>query len=164
MNLAVRDVHTARTRLDSTFERVRAIPCGNLELLSDCSRYLCVLVSGFLETSVVSLVVAYIGDVAHARATRLVERKLRYTTNLNAENLSQLVGALDADWERDLREYLADDRKAAIDSLVALRHQIAHGRPTGVTLVTVTSYYESIGEVVDYLSQVLDPKPSPQAA
>jgi ubiquinone biosynthesis protein UbiJ len=87
----------------------------------------------------------------------LVERKLARTTNLNAERLAQLVGALDIDWEDDVRSYMGDVRKAAIDSVVALRHEIAHGQPTGVTLVAVTSYYHAIKEVVEYIADLADP-------
>jgi hypothetical protein len=157
MNRALRRVHAARSRLDHTFDRVRAIPFENGELRSDCARYLCVLVSGFLETAVVDLVASYVADVAHPRAARLVERKLARTTNLNAERLAQLVGALDIDWEDDVRSYMGDVRKAAIDSVVALRHEIAHGQPTGVTLVAVTSYYHAIKEVVEYIADLADP-------
>lgn len=164
MNSAYRYIHAAQSRLDRTFERARNIPFEEAELRSDCARYLCVLASGFLETSVIGLVVAYVSDVSHPRAARLLERKFSRTTNLNAEKLSQLIGGLDADWEADLRTYLGDERKAAVDSLVALRHEIAHGNPTRVTLVTVTSYYEAIVEVVDFLVDLLDPAPKPKVA
>lgn len=164
MNRAYRHVHAAQERLGATFERIRNVPFEETELRSDCARYLCVLVSGFLETAVVGLVISYVSDMAHPRAARLVERKIARTTNLNAENLAQLIGGLDADWERALRIFMGDERKAAIDSLVALRHEIAHGAPTGVTLVTVTSYYESIVEVIDFLVDLLDPARSSQVA
>lgn len=158
MNRAASRVSAAEARLDSTFERVRAVPFENGELRSDCARYLCVLVSGYLETAVVDLIIAYASAVSHPRTARLVERKLTRTTNLKAEPLAQLIGALDSDWEAGLREYLGDERKASLDSLVSLRHEIAHGNPTGVTLVTVTTYYGAIKETVDYLSQLLDPE------
>lgn len=156
MNSAYREIRTAQTRLESTFDRARGLPFEDLERRSDYARHLCVLVSGFLETAVVSAVVAYVGAVSHPRAAKLVERQLARTTNLNAERLAQLIGALDPDWETAFRDYLADERKAAIDSLVALRHQIAHGEHTGVTLVNVSDYYRSVDEVVDYLIGVLD--------
>lgn len=164
MNGATLHIHSARSRLDATFNRMRAIAPDDIELRSDGARYLCVLTSGFLERSVVSLIISYIDDVAHPRAAKLVERKLSRTTNLNAEKLSQLIGSLDSEWEDALRKYLADEKKAAIDSLVALRHEIAHGNPTGVTLATVSDYYGAVKEVVDYLSLVLDPTPVLPAA
>ena len=155
MNVSAQRVHASRTRLDSTFERVAAIPVDQIELRSDCSRYLCVLVSGFLETSVIALVVGYAQEKAQPRVARLAERKLSKTTNLNGEKLSQFIGHLDPDWETELRKYLADERKAALDSLVNLRHQVAHGSQPGVSLATVKEYYKAIGEIVEYLQDLL---------
>ena len=51
---------------------------------------------------------------------------------------------------------IADERKDAIDSLVALRHGIAHGKPGDVTLVRVISYYKEIVKIVDGLRTLME--------
>ena len=148
-------IATARTRLDSTFERIGAIPLEEAELRSDGSRYLCVLVSGFLEKSVVALILSYVARVSHPRITSLTESKLKNTTNLKSEKLSQLIGSIDSKWGQALREFLEDDAKAAIDSVVDLRHQIAHGAHTGVSYINIQEYYRQVCRVVEFLTQML---------
>ena len=157
-------IATARTRLDSTFERIGAIPLEDSELRSDGSRYLCVLVSGFLEKSVVALVLSYVAKVSHPRISSLAESKLKNTTNLKSEKLSQLIGSIDTSWGHSLRDFLEDDAKAAIDSVVDLRHQIAHGVHTGVSYITIKEYYVQVCRVVDFLTQMLVIQPSDNAA
>ena len=147
--------HSAEARLDAAFARVRAIPFEDVELKSDCSRYLCVLVCGFVETSTCALVLGYVSDVSHPRVVSLVERKLYRRMSLNSERLIKLVGDMDSDWGRELRNFLTDERKAALDSVVALRHKIAHGESVGVSFVRICEYYEYVKEVVRYLDKLL---------
>lgn len=49
------EVWRLRQRLDATFKRVNLAP-ADAELQSDFSRYLCVLVSGYVETAVTELI------------------------------------------------------------------------------------------------------------
>jgi hypothetical protein len=50
-----REVQRNRHRLDATFERIKRIQ-ADAELQSDFAKYLCILVSGFIETSIKELV------------------------------------------------------------------------------------------------------------
>lgn len=157
MSWATRNVHTARSRLDSTFRRIESIPLDHVELKSDYSRYLCVLVSGFLERAVIELINNYVSAVSHPRAARLVEKKIHRTSNLNAEELTKLIGFLDRQWRAELIDFLGDERKDTLNSLIALRHDIAHGGPSGISLTTVSAYYKSVKEVVSFLERLLEP-------
>lgn len=157
-------VHSAEARLEAAFARVRSIPFENEELKSDCSRYLCVLVCGFVETAAVALVLGYVSDVSHPRAVRLVQRQLSRRASLNSERLIQLVGAMDDDWGMELRNFLTDERKAALDSVVALRHKIAHGESVGLNFVTICEYYQYVKEVVRYLGELLTASSSSPAS
>lgn len=157
-------IDSARKRLDSTFSRIAAIPIEDAELRSDGARYLCVLVSGFLETSVVSLIISYVSEVSHPRVSNFAERNIKNTTNLKSEKLSQIIGSLDVNWENEFRNYIKDGSKAAIDSVVDLRHQIAHGGHTSVSYNSVRDYYVEVCKVVDYLIDLLVTQQSASAA
>jgi hypothetical protein len=43
---------------------------------------------------------------------------------------------------------MVDDIKDAVDSVVSLRHTIAHGGTVGVTYQTIGGYYERVKKVV----------------
>jgi hypothetical protein len=150
------EVHRLRQRLDATFARA-AGASTDIELQSDFARYLCVLVSGFLENAIVALVL----DMAQKRSSTevafFIERELEYWTNPNTEKLIQLLGSFSPDWQERTSTFLQDERKAAVNSLVALRHKIAHGESVGTSMARVNHYYEQAREVVDFVADMIDP-------
>lgn len=72
---------------------------------------------------------------------------------LNAERLLQLVGRFDLNWRKELEEFIAGERKAALDSIVANRNQIAHGQSGDLTYARVQTYYANICEIVEFLRE-----------
>jgi hypothetical protein len=42
-------------------------------------------------------------------------------------------------------------RKEAIDSIMANRHAIAHGRDSGITVVRVVSYLDKCVEIIEFI-------------
>lgn len=50
-----------------------------------------------------------------------------------------------------------DEYKAAVDSVVALRHQIAHGANGGITMARIREYYDRVGYVVEYVANLCIP-------
>jgi hypothetical protein len=52
---------------------------------------------------------------------------------------------------------LIDERKESVNSLVALRHKIAHGESVGTSLSQVKAYYQTIREVVEFVADLLEP-------
>ncbi|NOT32993.1 MAG: hypothetical protein HOP12_02360 [Candidatus Eisenbacteria bacterium] len=153
------EVQRLQQRLDGTFARASGLigVAGELELLSDHARYLCVLVSGFFEQAVIELVLEHARRNAGKTIQRYVEARTRRLTNLNTQRLLDVVADFDPDWRRDLAAYVVDEKKAALDSIVALRNTISHGRPTSVTLNTVKKYYAQIKDVVGRVADLCVP-------
>ena len=149
-------VHSMRNRLTATFARARNIE-GDGELLSDFARYLCVLVSGYLEQAVIELAMEHVRLHSNPSVQKYVEARLRSFTNANSQRLLTLLGNFDADWRLDMEVYLVDELKDAVDSIVNLRNTIAHGRPSGVTIGRVTDYYRRVDRVVDHIADLCVP-------
>jgi hypothetical protein len=150
------EVSRLRQRLDATFGRIPA-SVADLEVQADFAKYLCVLVSGFFENAVVALIINYVEYRSSAEVMSFVERSLERWTNPRVEKITDLFGAFSADWRNTLSAYLVDKRKDSINSLVALRHKIAHGESVGTTISQVKSHYATITEVVDFLADLVDP-------
>jgi len=53
--------------------------------------------------------------------------------------------------------YLVDEHKDAVDSIVNLRQIVSHGRFTSVTMTNVYRYYERVKEVVDHIADLCIP-------
>jgi hypothetical protein len=128
------------------------------EILADFARYLCVLVSGFMEQAVRELA----GECARRQSSpgthRYVQGQLLFFQNPNAERIAQLIGAFNPDWRVGFELFLGDQRKDAINSIVANRHNIAHGQMVGISYVQMSEYYASAKEVVDYLADLFLPE------
>lgn len=135
-----------QARVEAAFERAASIQ--DLQTQADLARYLCVLVSGFVETATAHAYASYAKSKASPGVARYVERQLSGFTNANAEKLCALAGAFDSGWRDDLVEYLAGERKDAIDSVVANRHLVAHGQDVGITYARIARYFEHAKDIV----------------
>ena len=151
------EVDRLRQQLDATFGRARRL-AGDAELQSDFARYLCVLVSGFLEKAVFELLMEYVRKHSDKRVQPYMERKLRRTTNLKRQRLLELFGAFDPAWGRDLDGFLVNEFKDAVDGIVDLRNGISHGGQEAVTMVRVDGYYKRIKVVVEHVSTLCLPE------
>jgi len=149
-------VQRERQRLDETFKRASGVK-GDPELSSDFARYLCVLVSGFLEQAIIELLLEYVRLRSPEAIQRHVGQRLRRFTTANVHNITELLCSFDIDWQEDLKSYLVDEHKAAVNSIVDLRQAVSHGRFAGVTMVSVQRYYDRVKEVVDHIADLCIP-------
>jgi hypothetical protein len=148
------EVVRLRKRLDAVFSRAPS-SSSDIELQADFAKYLCVLVSGFFENALIALVLDYVEKRSSPGVTAFVERQLGFWTNPNTEKICTLFGAFDPDWRQELEQYLIDEKKESVNSLVALRHKIAHGESVGTSLSQIRRYYQTITEVVDDIDKML---------
>lgn len=150
------EVKRLQNRLNATLDRAPN-PTADIEAQSDFAKYFCVLVSGFLENAIIALVL----DIAQRRSApevaHFVERQLDLWMNPTCEKITQLLGNFSADWRIEAEKYLVDERKAAVNSLVALRNKIAHGESVGTSLAQVKNYYATVLNVVEFMSNLIDP-------
>lgn len=147
--MAAYTVSGHEARIDAAFTRAAVV--HDVQTQADLARYLCVLVSGFLEQAIRHIYGDYAKRKSEPRVTRYVERRLAGLTNANAERLCQLAGAFDPQWQEDLASYLNGARKDAIDSVIANRHQIAHGQDVGITYIRIKTYYDHVKDAVNFV-------------
>jgi len=150
------EVARLEQRLDSVFTRVKMLG-GDAELQSDFARYLCILVSGYLETSAKELVLEYSRKSGNASVQRFVDQRTKQFTNAKTEKLKSLLNDFNPDWRSSLEAYAVDDLKDAVDSIVTLRNRIAHGQSVGLTYQTVSNYYNRVKLVVSHIASLCDP-------
>ena len=145
-----------RNRLDATFDRVSSLPENQLEIRADFARYLCILVSGFLESVVSDIAMDYCRSRSAPTVMSFVESRLRRPMNLNAEQLLRFVSAFNVDWRNQLEDFITGERKEALDSVVANRNNIAHGESVNLTYARIRDYYRYICQVVDFLEDLFN--------
>jgi hypothetical protein len=88
---------------------------------------------------------------SHPDVTNYVEGRLEGITNLNEEKVFQLLGSFQPKWAETFRQKRSDAQKDALDSVVANRNLIAHGRSVGLTLARMIDYYREIIDVLNLI-------------
>jgi len=141
-----------KQRLDSLFDRISKLPVDE-EFHAHWSRYLCVLISGFIENAMRILLTEYSKNKSHPNVSNYVSKQIKGITNLNNERILQLLGAFDSEWRSVIEKKITDAQKDAIDSIVANRHNIVHGRSVGITVSRVKNYYLCILAVINTIEK-----------
>lgn len=155
MTVGRAEVARRRSRLDATFERINRIP-PDLELQGDFARYLCILVANYIENAVVTLLIDYVRRSASPSVVQFVEGRLERFTNANATRIKELVGAFNPDWRRKMDVVIVDEREAALNSVIAIRHQVAHGESGSVSYARMKKYYVDANRVIDEIAILCD--------
>lgn len=139
-----------KQHLDSLFGQI-SVFSGNSELQAQWARYLCVLVSGFLETSIRSIYGEFARRTASPYVANFVKCELGSFQNPKMGKILDLTRAFNPQWANQLEAATEGELKDAVDSVVANKNQIAHGRDVGITYARIKSYYEDVIQVVNLI-------------
>jgi hypothetical protein len=141
-------------RIKSLVQRTQTATSGDLELQSHWAKYLCILGAGLLENALHAIFIEYVERCSNIPVARFAGEELRYLQNPKTQRFVETARAFREDWAVQLEAFVdADGRKDAIDSIMALRHQIAHGKDVGVTVSRVNTCLEKSIEVLEFLEQ-----------
>jgi hypothetical protein len=143
-----------KKRLQHLFERAKEF-AAEPELQSHWSRYLCVLVSGFLEVAVQTLFAEYAKGKATPSVSNFVDAQVSRFQNPKMERILELTRAFSPEWAEELDEATGGELKDAVDSIVANRHKIAHGESVGISLSRISQYYRDAVKVVNLIEAQL---------
>ena len=150
------EVSRLKQRLDETFERAKGIG-SDLELQSDFARYLCVLVSGYIEKAVVEFIREHAREAGTPTLQRFVEHHTKNFWNPKASRIQELLGSFEPRWRKELEKFLVDERKDAVDSIVSQRNKIAHGDSVELTYNRISKYYQQAQLVIDRVEELCVP-------
>ena len=145
-----REVVRYKQRLDHLFREADSFK-NDLELHAHWAKYLCVLVSGFLEVSLREIYSDYARRKSAPHFASFVKQTLRGFNNARAEKVFELARSFSVEWAEELRDLLDDQHTSALDSVVNNRHSIVHGRTSNVSYAQVKEWYDSAVEMVDAL-------------
>lgn len=144
------EISSNKQRLDNLFKKITAFSTDT-DLQSHWARYLCILVSGFLETSVRIIYREYARKKATPQVANFVEGKLEDFQNPKMEKILQLTGLFSKEWANELRLETEGELKDAVDSIANNRNQIAHGGSVGISHSQIKSYYDRAIEVIELI-------------
>jgi hypothetical protein len=150
------EVKSMQQRLDATFRRIDEAGLES-EVQSDFARYLCVLVSGYLEKAVYELVLEHARKNGTLSLQRFVDHRTKRFTNASSGKIKDLLGEFNPEWGEQIETYIDGEIRDGINAVVDLRNNIAHGGSVGVTYRTISDYYTRVKKAVGYIADLCVP-------
>jgi len=144
-------------RLRSLMERA-AKTTKDIELLAHWARYFCVLTAGLIENALKEIYLEYVSRTASGPVASYARSRITTIQNPNAEKFLEVARSFDPSWAAELEGFMDDNgRKDAIDSIMNIRHQIAHGKNAGITYTQISDYLKSAIEVIEFIESQVRP-------
>ena len=139
-------------RLDNLFTRTNDAVGDDIEIRSHWAKYLCVLCAGFIENALSEVFGDFVKRAASEPVAKYAIQSLSRVQNPKTAKFIETAEAFKADWAADLGKFVAEDgRKDAIDSIMANRHLIAHGKDSGISIVRIKEWHKKSVDVLEYL-------------
>ncbi|MBO1057855.1 MAG: hypothetical protein HEQ27_15560 [Dolichospermum sp. JUN01] len=144
-----------RQKIDNLFEKVACFEEPAIK--SEWSKYLCILVSGFIEESLRVLLEKYCENKASANIQKFVGKKIDDITNCNANKIKKILDEFSSDWSNKFTNRIIDNDqiKTAIDNVVQNRHKIAHGKSIGMSYSNISKDYKNVKKAVEILEEII---------
>jgi hypothetical protein len=144
-------IHKQKQHIDELFKMARGFP--DAEMQSHWSRYLCVLISGFLENSVELCLSEYSRRVTNDAVANFVSCKLRNFQTPRMGSITELFGSFNPDWKTALEAATQGQLSDSVNSIVGNRNKIAHGDSVSLSLGGLSAYYDDAVKVIDLLQE-----------
>lgn len=131
----------------------------DISLQEHWARYLCVVTAGFLEYSIQAIYFDFAKNSSGRQFANFVENQLRRIGNPNTDRFLQTAGAFNPEWRKELELFFQegkDGEKEAINSMISMRNNIAHGGSADITTERVRDYLERSVKVLEFIEQQCD--------
>jgi len=140
-------------KLDNLFELVKSVEDDEEKAL--LSKFLCVRTSGFIESSMKNLVNDFSNGTSPKQIQKYVSNKIKFSTNLYPYRIAEILGTFDNEWRTTFESKITDEQKAALNSIISNRNNIAHGENDAINFTSMESYYKLAKEVVLMLTDII---------
>jgi RiboL-PSP-HEPN len=122
-------------------------------LKSELAKFATVLVCGYIERSVETVVVERLSRKCHPVALSFIKSHFKKGTNYKIAAIFELLQRFDQGWSSRFTQRVPQESKLSqsVNSLYALRNSISHGGSGNCGLVTVKQYYQDAKLVVEAL-------------
>jgi len=149
-------VQQSKQKLDSVFKQTDSLP-DDPEVQAHWARYLCVLVSGFIESSVRALYSEYAQNKSAPNVAAYVTRNLGDFQNAKMQKIVNLAHSFSGSWGSELKNSTDGELKDAVDTIVNNRNNIAHGKDVQITFSGIKTYYARAWQVLEIIDAHCNP-------
>jgi len=127
------------------------------EVRSLLVKMLCIRTAGLLEVFLKTRISEYSKGKVPAEINRFMTAKFKDITNLKSTKFADVLTSFSIAWADKFNKYLNEheQEKNSLDSVIAQRHNIAHGQPSNIGQASMRQYYEDVKHVVYYLDGII---------
>ena len=139
-------------RLFEQAEELQKIDAVDGETKSGFVSYLCVRTSGYVESSVKTILKEYVKSKASNTApyiANFVNRQLDSTFNPRRSEVLRLVGQFNLEWKENLKVSINNELGDSLRSIAINRNNIAHGVDVDLSLKDLRKWFADAQKVVE---------------
>lgn len=131
-------------RIDDLITATRDLTEGNIELQGHWGKYLCVLAAGFFENAIGEIYIDFIQRASSPPIASFTGKTLRRIQNPKTSRFREVAFSFKEEWGKEIDDYIVDhpEVRDGIDSIMANRHLIVHGKISGISVIRVQNYLE----------------------
>lgn len=139
----VSDIHAEIDKIRDLFDKVKYLP-DDPEITAHWAKYICISITASMEVCFSRMLMHYAQTRSDRRISSYVSRRLKRFQNPGIDKILNLYGDFDDEWRAQLEEYLSHEKRSAIGSIIANRHNISHGQDSNVTISRLKEWYKSV--------------------
>ena len=136
------EVISQESRLKDLFDKYSSLPDDEY-IKARWSEYLCIRIYGYLEVAIKELIGDYSSRCSSPKISSYVVSQIKNFRSPNMENILKLMGMFDASWRDEIESQCNDEIRTALDSIVANRHNLSHGKNVGVSIGNLKPWYKN---------------------
>lgn len=119
------------------------------------AKYLAIMASAYVEISVKEELSAFCESRSHPFIREFVKTTVSLENSLGCGKIEAILGKFDKRIWDVLKGSLTEEQVSSIDSLKALRDQIAHGKDNNTGYLVISRYFDAIIDFPEKLATAL---------
>lgn len=151
-------LHREKDKVLRVLELVKELAVDHDELHGHWGRYACLISAGYFEVALRLVIKKRLEQKASPEIQSYVLQSIEGIQNPKAERFSKVIRSFSPAWGDALDQYFVDNSnvKEAIDSLMANRHLIAHGKSCSISVGRVADYFKTANKAIEYIDELLN--------
>lgn len=117
--------------------------------------------SGYIEESLRVLLEQYSKNHSSSHIQNFISQEIKNITNCKTSKIENILSKFSPAWkdyfidQMSSKSEKSDEIKNSINSIIANRHQIAHGKNVNLSYSSVSNYYKNVKKAVDILENII---------
>ncbi|HEY8097152.1 MAG TPA: HEPN domain-containing protein [Methylobacter sp.] len=120
------------------------------------AKYLVIMASAYIEISVKEELSIFCDTRSHPSIREFVKTTVSWENSLGCSKIESILNKFDRRLWAVLKDALSEEEMLSIDSLKALRDQIAHGKDNNTGYLVVSRYFDAIVDFPEKLAAALN--------